>query len=127
VKAIKVRNEEALTKIRAKLTAKVNEVKAIEKTLTGSKIEREKQLNKKKGSEPTITLPPRFTTMFNISISIYISIIFTIFIFKNFISISKSIVSDLWITIFKHLLLEISVSARRFVYHDRQPQFRQKP
>jgi hypothetical protein len=94
MKAVKMRNKEALTKIRAKLTAKVNEVKAIEKTLTGSKIEREEQLNKKIGSEPTITLPPRFTTMFNISISIYISIIFTIFIFKNFISISKSIVPD---------------------------------
>jgi hypothetical protein len=94
VKAVKVRNEEALTNIRAELTAKVNEVKAIEKTLTGSKIEKEKQLNKKIGSEPTITLPPRFTTMFNISISIYISIIFTIFIFKNFIPISQSIVSD---------------------------------
>jgi len=94
VKAIKVRNEEALTKIRAELTAKVKEVKAIEKTLTGSKIEREKQLNKKIGSEPTITLPPRFTTMFIISISIYIYIIFTIFIFQKFIPISKSIVSD---------------------------------
>jgi hypothetical protein len=45
VKAVKVRSVEALTKIKAKLTAKVNEVKAIEKTLTGSRIEREKQLN----------------------------------------------------------------------------------
>jgi hypothetical protein len=94
MKTVKVRNKEALTMIRAELTAKVNEVKAIEKTLTGPKIEGEKQLNKKIGSEPTVTLPPRFTTMFNISISIYISIIFTIFIFKNFIPISESIVSD---------------------------------
>jgi hypothetical protein len=94
VKAIKVRNEEALTKIRAEGTAKVNEVKAIEKTLTGSKIERDKQLNERIGSEPTITLPPCFATMFNISISTYISIMFTIFIFKNFIPIFKSIVSD---------------------------------
>ncbi len=69
-------------------------MKAIEKTLTGSKIEREKQLNKKIGSEPTITLPSCFTTMFNIFISIYISLIINIFIFKNFISISKSIVFD---------------------------------
>jgi hypothetical protein len=94
VKAVKVRSKEALTKIRAQLTAKVNEVKAIEKTLTGSRIEREKQLNEKIGSEPTITLPSRFTAMFNISIFIYVSIIFTIFIFNNFISISNSIVSD---------------------------------
>ena len=76
------------------MTAKVNEVKAIEKTLTGFRIEIEKQLNKKIGSEPTITLPPHFTTMFNIPVFIYISIIFTIFIFKNFISISNSVVSD---------------------------------
>ncbi len=94
VKAVKVRSKEALTRIRAKLTAKVNEGKAIEKTLTGSGIEREKQLNKKIGLEPTITLPSRFTAMFNISIFIYVSIIFTIFIFKNFILISNSIVSD---------------------------------
>jgi hypothetical protein len=94
VKDAKVRNEEALTKIRAKMTTKVNKVKAIEKTLTGFRIEIEKQLNEKIGSEPTITLPPHFTTMFNIPIFIYISIIFTIFIFKNFISITNSVVSD---------------------------------
>jgi hypothetical protein len=94
VKAVKVRSKEALTRRRAKLTAKVNEVKAIDKTLTGSRIDREKQLNGKIGLEPTITLPSRFTTMFNISIFIYISIIFTIFIFKNFISISNSVVPD---------------------------------
>jgi hypothetical protein len=96
VKDVKVRPEEALTKIRAKRTAKVNEVKAIEKTPTGFRIEIEKQLNKKIGSEPTITLPPHFTTMFNIPVFIHISIIFTIFIFKNFISISNSVVSDPW-------------------------------
>jgi len=89
VKAVKVRSEEALTRRRAKLTAKVNEVKAVEKNLTGSGIEREKQLDEKIGLEPMITLPSRFTTMFNISIFIYVSIIFTIFIFKNFISISQ--------------------------------------
>jgi hypothetical protein len=92
VKAVKVRNGEALTKIQTKLTAKVNEVKAIEKTLTGSRIERKKQLNEKIGSDPTSTLPSHFTAMFNTSIFIYI---FTIFIFKNFIPIPNSIVSDL--------------------------------
>jgi hypothetical protein len=84
VKAIKVRKEEALTKIKTKVTAKVNEVKAIEKTLTGPRIKGKKQLNQKIGSEPTSTLPSRFTAMFNISI----------FSFKNFISISNLIVSD---------------------------------
>jgi hypothetical protein len=94
VKDAKVRNEEALTRIRAKMTAKVNEVKTIEKTLTGFRIDLEKQFNRKIGSDPAITLPPHFATMFNIPVLIYISIIFTIFIFKNFISISNAVVSD---------------------------------
>ncbi len=94
MKAVEVRSEEALTRGTAQVTAKVNEVRAIEKTPTGSGIEREKQLNGKIGLEPTITLPSRFTTMFNISIFIYVSIIFTIFIFKNFISIFNSVVAD---------------------------------
>jgi len=54
VKAIKVRKEKALTEIRAKSTAKVNEVKAIEKTLTGFRIEGEKQLNQRIGSVSNI-------------------------------------------------------------------------
>ncbi len=82
VKAMKKRKVKALMMIKAKSTAKVNEVKAIEKTLTGFRIE----------SETTVTLPSRFTAMFNISILIYI---LTIFIFKNLISISNLIVSDL--------------------------------
>ncbi len=91
VKAIKVREVEALTKLKDKITMKVNEVKAIEKTLTGPRIKRKKQLNQKIGSEPTGTLPSHFTAMFNIPIFIYI---LTIFIFKNFISISNFITSD---------------------------------
>ncbi len=47
MKDIKVKNEEALTKIRTKMTAKVNEVKAIERTQTRLRIDLEKQLNKK--------------------------------------------------------------------------------
>jgi hypothetical protein len=94
VKNIKVRKEKAVTEKRAKMTAKVNEVKAMGKTLTGFRIEIEKQLNKRIGSEPTITLPPHFTAIFKIPIFIYISMIITIFIFKNFISISNSVVSD---------------------------------
>jgi hypothetical protein len=94
VKDIKVKSGEAFTKTKTKMKAKVNEVKAIERTLTGFRIEIGKQLDQKIGSEPTITLPPHFTTMFNISVCIYISIIFTIFISKNFISIFNSVVSD---------------------------------
>ena len=88
MKAIKVRKEEALTKIRAKSTAKVNEVKAIEKTLTGFRIEGDKQLFQRIGSEPTVTLLPCFTTMFNILSHISIVIF-------NFMSILKSVRSDL--------------------------------
>jgi hypothetical protein len=66
-------------------------VKAIEKTLTGPRIKRKKQLHQKIGSQPTSTLPSHFTAMFNISIFIYMLIIL---IFKNFISISNFITSD---------------------------------
>jgi hypothetical protein len=92
VKDVKVRNEEKPTKTKAKMTA--NEVKAIEKTLTGFRREIEKQLDKRIGSESTITLPPHFATTYNIHVLIYIHIIFTVFIFKNFIPIFNSVLSD---------------------------------
>ncbi len=88
MKAIEVRKEEALTKLKDEITTKVNEVKAIEK---GPRIKRKKQLNQRIGSEPTSTLPSHFTDTFNISIFIYI---LTFFSFKNFISISNLITSD---------------------------------
>jgi hypothetical protein len=91
MKAIKVRKEEALTKLKNKITIKVNEVKAIEKTLTGPRIKRKKQLHQRIGSKLTSTLPSHFTATINISIFIYI---LTIFIFKNFISISNLNISD---------------------------------
>jgi len=94
VKDVKVRNEEKLTKTKAKMTAKVDEVKAIERTRTGSRMEIEKQLDKKIGSESTITLPPHFATPLNIPVLIYIHIIFTIFILKDFISIFNTVVPD---------------------------------
>ncbi len=78
-----MRKEEAFTQIKAKVTTKVNEVKATESMLT--------QLNQKIGSEPTSMLPSCFKAIFNISICIYILIIF---IFKNFISIPNLIKSD---------------------------------
>ncbi len=85
---MKRRKVKAVTTIKAKSSAKVNEVKTIEKTLTGFRIEGEKQVDPRIESETTVTLPLRFTAMFNISI-------LTIFIFKNFVSISNLIVSDL--------------------------------
>jgi hypothetical protein len=51
VKDVKVRKEKAVTEIRAKMTAKVNEVEAIGTTLTGFRIEIEKQLNTRIGSD----------------------------------------------------------------------------
>ncbi len=94
VKDMKVRNEEKPTKTKATMTAKVNEVKAIERTMTGFRKEIEKQLDTRIRSESTITLPPHFATTFYIPSLIYIHIIFTIFIFKNFISIFNPVVSD---------------------------------
>ena len=76
------------------MTAKVNEVKATERTMTGFRREVEKQLDTKIRSESTITLPPHFATTFNIPVLTYIHIIFTIFICKNFISIFNPVISD---------------------------------
>ncbi len=85
-----------LTNTKAKVTAKADEVKAIEKTLTGFRMEIEKQLDQKTGSDSPVTLPLHFTTPFNISVLICIHIRFTIFIltFNIFISIFNSFVSD---------------------------------
>ncbi len=97
VKDVKVKNKEKLTTLvtntKAKMTAKVDEVKAMEKTLTGFRMEIEKQLDKKIGSESPATLPPHSATTFNFSVLICIT--FTIFYFLyNFISIFNSVVSD---------------------------------
>jgi hypothetical protein len=89
---MKRRKVKALKTTKALSTAKVNEVKDIEKTLTGFRVEGEKQVDPRIESETTIALSSCFTTMFRIPIFIYI---LTIFIFKNFISISNLIVSDL--------------------------------
>jgi hypothetical protein len=94
-----VRNENKLvtllTNTKAKVTAKADEVKAIEKTPTGFRMEIEKQLDKKIGSDSPVTLPLHFATPFNISVLICIHITFTIFIltFNISISIFKSFVS----------------------------------
>jgi hypothetical protein len=98
VKDVKVKTEKKLmtllTNTKTKMTAKVDEVKAIEKPLTGFRMEIEKQLDKKIGSESPVTLPPHSANTFNISVLICIHITFTIFILNNFISIFNSVVSD---------------------------------
>jgi len=84
VKAIKVRKVKTLTKS----TAKVNEVKAIKKTLTGFRIGGEKQMDQKIGQDMTVTLLSRFPTLFGALSHISIDIF-------NFMSILKSVQADL--------------------------------
>jgi hypothetical protein len=74
-----------------KVTAKADEVRAIEKTLKEFRAGKEKQVDKKIETEVPVTLPPHFATTINISI-----LTFTIFIFTYnlFISIFKPFVSD---------------------------------
>ncbi len=73
------------------MTAKADEVKAIEKILEEFRVEKEKPVGKRIETEASVTLPPHFATMFNISI-----LTFTIFIFtlNIFISIFNPLVSD---------------------------------
>jgi len=87
-----VKNEEKLKTrfktAKAKVTAKADEVKAIEKTLKGFRVGKEKQVDKKIEAEAPVTLPPHFATTFNIAIltfTIFI-FIFDIFIFNPFVS-----------------------------------------
>ena len=91
---IEVKNKRKLGTLsitaKAKLTAKADEVKALEKTLKEFRVEKEKQVDKKIEAEAPVTLPPHFATT-------YISILtFTIFIFtfNIFISIFNPLVAD---------------------------------
>jgi hypothetical protein len=99
-KDVEVRNENKLvimvTSTKTKVTAKADEVKAIEKTLTGFRMKIEKRLDKKTGSDSPVTLPLHFATPFDIFalISIHITCTIFIFTFHIFISIYNSIVSD---------------------------------
>jgi len=73
------------------VTAKEDEVEALEKTLKELRVEKEKQVDEKIEAGSSITLPPQFATIFNISI-----LTFTIFIFTfNIVTlISNPFVSD---------------------------------
>jgi hypothetical protein len=92
---MEVKNEEKLrTLVKtaiAKVTAKADEVKVLEKTLKEFRVEKEKQIDREIEAEPSITLPPHFATTFNISILTFTSFIF---IFNIFISIFNPSVSD---------------------------------
>jgi hypothetical protein len=87
---IEVKDEEKLETLsktaEAKVTARGDEVKAIEKTLKEFRVEKEKQVDTKIEAETSVTLPPHFATTFNIFIFI--------FIFNTVISMFKPFVSD---------------------------------
>jgi len=73
------------------VTAKADEVKAIEKTLEEFRVEKDKQVDKKIEAEASVTLPPHFATTINNSILTFTIFIFT---FNIFISIFNPFVSD---------------------------------
>ena len=84
-----VKNKETILKTRkAKVTARADEVKAIEKTLEEFRVEKNKQIGKKIDTEASITLPPHFATTFTIFMLTFTISIFTsnIFIFNPFVS-----------------------------------------
>jgi hypothetical protein len=114
-KDIKVRNENKLvtfsTDAEAKVTAKVDEVKAIGKALAEFRMEIGKQLDQKIGPDLPVTLPLRFATTFNISVLTCVCVTFTIFIsiFNIFILISNPFFSDL----FDHHLQTFSLGSLR--------------
>jgi len=80
--------ETTLKTVKAKMTARADEVKAIEKTLEEFRVGKDKQIDKKIETEASITLPPHFATTFNIFILTFTIFIFTsnIFIFNPFVS-----------------------------------------
>jgi hypothetical protein len=94
-KDMKVKNEEKLRALiktaKAKVIAKADEVKALEKTLKEFRVKKGKQVDKKIEAEASVTLPPHFANTFNTFI-----LTFTIFTvtFNIFISIFNPFVSD---------------------------------
>jgi len=80
--------ETTIKTVEAKIIAKADEVKAIEKTLEEFRVGKDKQIDRKIESEASITLPPPFATTFNIFILTLTILIFTsnIFNFNPFVS-----------------------------------------
>ena len=80
--------ETTLKTVKAKMTARADEVKTIEKTLEEFRVGKDKQIDKKIESEASITLPPPFATTFKIFILTFTILIFTsnIFNFNPFVS-----------------------------------------
>jgi len=87
--------ETTLKTVKAKITARADEVKAIEKTLEEFGVEKDKQIDKRIEIEASITLPPHLAITFNIPI-----FTFTIFIFTSNIPIFNPFVSAYHVQIF---------------------------
>jgi hypothetical protein len=116
-----VKNEENLQttikSVEAKIIARADEVKAIEKTLEEFRVGKEKQIDKKIETKASITLPHPFATTFHIFI-----LTFTILILFPIFLISIQLYQ---LTMFKYSPLEISVMTKHFIL-SRQTQPRQK-
>ena len=69
---------------KAKVTAKADKVKAIEKTHEEFRVGKEKQVDRKIEAESSVTLPPHFATTFNIPILTFSIFTFTYHIFSIF-------------------------------------------
>jgi len=109
--------ETTLKTVEAKIIARADEVKAIEKTLEEFRVGKEKQIDKKIETKASITLPHPFATTFHIFILTFnILILFPIFLIS---------IHLYQFTMFKYSHLEISVMAKHFI-HGRQTQPRQK-
>ena len=115
----KVKSEEKLETtiktVEAKIIARDDEVKAIEKTLEEFRARKEKQIDRKIETKASITLPHPFATTFHIFILTFnILCLFPIFLIA---------IHLYQFTIYSHL--ETSVIAKHFI-HDRQTQPKQK-
>ena len=109
--------ETTLKTVEAKIIARADEVKAIEKTLEEFRARKEKQIDRKIETKASITLPHPFATTFHIFILTFnILILFPIFLIA---------IHLYQFTILKYSHLEISVIAKHFI-HGRQTQPRQK-
>ena len=92
--------ETTLKTVKAKMTARADEVKAIEKTLEEFRVGKDKPIDKKIETEASITLPHPFATTFNIFILTFTILNFTsnIFYFNPFVSthhVQKFTIGDL--------------------------------
>ena len=103
---IKEKLKTTLKTVEAKIIARADEVKAIEKTLGEFRVGKEKQIDKKIETKASITLPHPFATTFHIFILTFtILMLFPIFLIHLY-----------QLTMFKYSPLEISVITKHFIH-----------